>query len=345
MSRLALPASLARRAARLGSMTAIVGLVVLLSGDSIVAKEATAATGPAAKSAEKSKTSAELLAEFRKTYALAEGQAVKRIAPPFGPGRMEHYRVHDARQAQLLPEGPEFMWFRWSDHWAERYSDHLEGKLYLGGMGWVGGKGVPVSSLVNSLTSKAAKNTPGIQGYEMLGDRKLMARKIQGDWVVREEATAEKILEDLGKILREECKTPIRFRLVKEDRKVIVAEGKYVFKPLPGNRDLTDEANIAWDRIDIYEKDYKGHRESWGSNLNGVFSIASGFLQRPILNETIGRPENPITAYYSARRLRACRKKGNADEAAILKHLAEQTGLTFTEKTRKVRVLHVDRVK
>jgi hypothetical protein len=46
----------------------------------------------------------------------------------------------------------------------------------------------------------------------------------------------------------------------------------------------------------------------------------------------------------SGRAINAHQAQGTLDEAAILKHLSAQTGLTFTEKTRRVRALLVERV-
>ena len=43
-------------------------------------------------------------------------------------------------------------------------------------------------------------------------------------------------------------------------------------------------------------------------------------------------------------KLRVALEEGTLDRAAILKHLSDQTGLTFTEKTRRGRVLFIERV-
>lgn len=54
-------------------------------------------------------------------------------------------------------------------------------------------------------------------------------------------------------------------------------------------------------------------------------------------------PENPICCRYNARRFHESRRQKDADEAAILKHVSEQTGLTFSERTRHIRVLLIER--
>jgi hypothetical protein len=60
-------------------------------------------------------------------------------------------------------------------------------------------------------------------------------------------------------------------------------------------------------------------------------------LKRVLAPFTPGRME-----YYRVHRAEQA-KYIPVDEAAILKHVAEQTGLTFSEKPRQVRVLLVER--
>ena len=286
--------------------------------------------------------SKQLLAEFRRIYALPDDKVVKRVPPPFSPGRLEFYRVHDAEQAKSIPKGPEYMWFR-CDVKSALPDATREGRLFRAGMGWVGGQGVPIADLVEGFTARAYAPSTGIHSYEMEGDRKLMWMRVQGDWVIRDDVPAEKMLQGFEAVLREECQVPIRFRLLREDRRVIVAEGRYAFRPLPGHAGLADESGVSWDRLDVFEKDGDKMTSDWGSSLDDVFSIVGSFINRPVINEVSGRPENPVCCGYNVRRYNACRTSGGADEAAILKHLSEQTGLTFAEKTRRVRILLVER--
>ena len=72
-----------------------------------------------------------LLAEFRQTYALPDGKVIKRVAPPFTPGRMEFYRVREPAQAQAIPNPPDCMWFGWGDS-TTGYDQTREGKLHGG---------------------------------------------------------------------------------------------------------------------------------------------------------------------------------------------------------------------
>ena len=295
-----------------------------------------AATGTGIHTLGRNDASKLLLEEFQRTYALPDNKVVKRVPPPYVPGRLAFYRVHDAEQARIIPEGPEFMLFRWD----QRTPNPLpadwprEGRLSEAEIGWVGGKGQEVAYLVESFT--------GIHPYEMQGDPQLMQTGVSGDWVIRDGVAPKKLLQGLQAALRTECRLPIRFRLVQKDCQVIVATGQYAFQPLPGNADYTDEAFLPWDRIDVYEKDRSTIVEEGGGTLDDVFDIVARFINRPVVNEVSRLPQNSVCWHWSARRYHEA-QRGDVDEPAILKHVSEQTGLTFTEKTRPVRVLLVER--
>ncbi len=197
-----------------------------------------------------------LLDEFRTTYALPDDAVVKRVAPPFTAGRMEYYRVYEARQAKILPEGPDTMWFYWR-HATAKPRRLGEGNLNRGGMGWIGDDGNPVAALITKLTGGYYHHhhgKGGVQSYELLGDQELRGTRITGDWVVRAGASSEEIVEGLETVLREQCSLPIRLSLKEADRKVLVAKGKYSYSPLPGNGNQLDEYG-DYHRVDIFDKD------------------------------------------------------------------------------------------
>ncbi len=291
---------------------------------------------PASTPAVPNEVSKQLLTEFRRTYALPDDKAVNRVAPPFSPGRLEFYRVREPAQAQAIPEPPDCMWFRWGDP-TTGYDQTREGKLH-GGC-WFSDDNV--GDLVSAFTD--------IHGYEMLGDKELIKRHIAGDWVIRDGVSPEKLLPELGAILRKECKVPVRFRLTQQDRKVIVAEGNYTYRPLPGRRRIIalvdSELNERgdYDEVDVFEHDRNSLTEEREGDLAELLGYVSGFINRPVLVEVSRQPKNTLMFYYDPRTLNAHHELGKLDEAAILKHLGEQTGLTLTEKTRRVRVLLVER--
>jgi hypothetical protein len=292
---------------------------------------------PASPSSARDGAAERLLEEFQRTYALPDDKVVKRVPAPYVPGRLAFYRVHDAEQARIIPEGPEVMLFRWDQRTPNPLPTDWpgEGRLSEAEIGWFGGHGSEVAHLVESFT--------GICPYEMQGDWQLLQTGVSGDWVIRDGVAPKKLLHGLQTALRLECQLPVRFRLVQKDCQVIVATGQYTFQPLPGNADYTDEAFLPWDRIDVYEKDRSTVTEEGGGTLDDVFDIVARFINRPVVNEVSQLPQNSVCWRWSARRYHEARKRGDVDEPAILKHVSEQTGLTFTETTRTVRVLLVQR--
>jgi hypothetical protein len=312
-----------------------------------------AATRPPSKDA-----SEPLLAEFRRTYALPDDKVIKRVGPPFSPGRLEFYRVHD-EQAKAAPQGPDYMWFKWDqprpDPLPPNWPRYHEGRLSQGGMGWVGGKGAPLAWLIESWT--------GIHSYEMQGDRTLKQARIPGDWVVRDGIPAEKLFQGLETVLRDECHVPVRFRLGERDRQVIVVEGTYAYRPLPGRstvaEDYGHEGNKLqdYDQLEIDEHDRSGPSFGRSGSLQELLSFLTHYLDRPVVGGEIRLPAD-MTSGKSAKREHLLQwwwsedpmlhdealAKGSFDEAAVLKRLSEQTGMTFSEKTRRVRVLLVERV-
>jgi hypothetical protein len=287
----------------------------------------------------KREDSQQLLAEFRRTYDLADKQVIKRVPPPFTAGRLKFYHVHESHQAQILPEPPDYFFFRWRDiQPVGKPEPKLEGKLHNIGMGWTGDEGQSIASLLNSFVD--------VHEFEMQGDRALTRIKVNGDWVIRESASHDEILAGLQTILQRECKVPIQFKLVNKLRKVLVAEGEYAFRPLPGNEGFTDEAGEPWDRIAIYENDRLYLDHDGGSSIDDLFMQVSMLIDCPIVSTDITRfPKNSVSWNGSSRRFLEIRKQGNADRDALLQHLTEQTGLKFSEAYRKGRVLRVERAK
>jgi hypothetical protein len=216
--------------------------------------------------------------------------------------------------------------------------------LNLGGMGWIGDDGNPVAALITTLTGGYYHyhRKKGVQSYELLGDQELRGAKIPGDWVVRAGASPGQIVEGLETVLREECSLPICLRLMETERKVLVAKGEYSYSPLPGNENQFDEYG-DYHVVDIFDKDRRRLQAGSGVTLDHVLHAAAKFIGRPIYNQVARSPEERVVWRWSARRYREIGEKGDVDEAAVLDYLAKQTGLTFEQETRRVRVLIVER--
>ena len=123
----------------------------------------------------------EAILEFQQIYSLEAGQVLKRVSPPYPPGRVEVYRRKMERQAKILPEGPDYFIFRLSGD--GKVTLPLHERLRYSQLGWVGDEGKPVGSLIESFTDISPRN--------MIGDAELIGTKVAGDWIVRSGATDE----------------------------------------------------------------------------------------------------------------------------------------------------------
>jgi hypothetical protein len=333
-----------------------IGVIATLAIGSVCFAQ-TDSTAPATPS----DASRRLLDEFQRAYALSDDQVIKRVAPPFSPGRMEFYRVHDAEQAKILPEGPEIMHFKWDepkpDPLPTNWPRGREGRISAGTISWQGNKGASVAWLIEVFAK--------VHSHEIEGDRELKQSRVTGDWVVRYGVSPDKMLKGLESILREECKLPIRLRLEEKDRQIVVASGKYTYRPMPGRGTVKEDRWYGYegndlqdyDQLEIFEPDRAGLRNQEGAGDIGKLLAYLTFLaDRPVIGEGIELPADmtPATTKSSVvrhllswqtgdARLPDAVEKGTLDVPAILKRLSEQTGLTFSEKPRRMRVLVIER--
>ena len=187
----------------------------------------------------------EAILEFQQIYSLEAGQVLKRVSPPYPPGRVEVYRRKMERQAKLIPEGPDYFIFRFGGEGKATFP--LRGRLRYSQLGWVGDEGKPVGSLIESFTDISPRN--------MIGDAELIGTKVAGDWIVRSGAGDEELLTQFAEILRHQCGLPIRFEQAEVKRPVIVVRGEYRYQPLAGNRSHTDEYGDRYDVIALFEHD------------------------------------------------------------------------------------------
>ena len=117
---------------------------------------------------------------------------------------------------------------------------------------------------------------------------------------------------------------------------VVVARGRYHSFPLPDH---------AEDEIEIYAREIAKEEDDRGGGA-GVFPAflrsMEKWIGRPIVNEVDLPPKKNIAWHFNRRE--APTEKARRDDregALVLKHLEEQTGLTFTREKRSIRILFV----
>jgi RNA polymerase sigma factor (sigma-70 family) len=263
------------------------------------------------------------LEELKKTYALADGEDLKCVQPPFPAARKEWFRAANSRRALVraapFPAGPPAaLVFRWN-----------KGELKQWGANFGGGPDLP------GLLSTLAR----IYAQEMEGDEEFLKTKIEADFIVRQGAPAEKVVGQLETILRKQFQWPVRLALREVERKVHVASGTYRFVPVEGR---------PADRIELYARALSDPK--FGGGGSGDFpeflQWAGRFIGKRIV---AGRIENAPTKQISWHDNTPHKGFTEAewaeahDAESVLKHLSEQTGLKFKEETRAIRVLFVER--
>jgi hypothetical protein len=252
------------------------------------------------------------LAEFLDTYRLAPGANLKRIPLP----RPKGIRVWKGRTEPVLGAIGDLQDVRAIIFgWREQGDLRVLSSLYGSVEGWT------IRELPRCLNM-------GLYSYEIEGDSELLKTEVGGDWIVREGVPAEQLIQPLEAILQRAIRQRITLELRRVERDVVVARGRYRPSPLQGHAD---------GEIEIYAHELAQHDDRGGGA--GVFPAflnwTAGWIGRPIVNEVESPPTANIAWHHGRRKDR--------DLTLVLKHLEEQTGLTFTREKRPIRILFVER--
>jgi hypothetical protein len=260
-------------------------------------------------------------------YALAEGEDLKRIAPPFDPIRAKYYREVHPHQAAAINDPPTSMMFYWSDR---------DGGLRQHSMNFGGHDLRGLFDFVADVKDQMVE-----------GPAEILGKQIGGDWIVRVGTKDFRLIKQLEEILRRDIDLPIRLTFREQERQAFVLKGEYKFKPLDEKRArLVGDTKSRPDTIHIFAKDPVPNSGAGGGS--GDFSEMLDWLGRwiamPVVSDLPEPPTNDITWYLHQRNVRT--KATIAEDRnpqLVMANFAAQTGLTFSEEKRPVRVLVVSR--
>ena len=129
----------------------------------------------------------------------------------------------------------------------------------------------------------------------------------------------------------------MRFRSVERD--VVVVRGRYRSSPLPARLRKA---------IDIYGKQIVKNSGAGGGSgdFPEFLQWVGDWVGRPVVNEVQAPPTFVSWQLHAAQPIhRASAAREDHDEALVLEHLHEQTGLTFTREKKTIRILFVERPK
>ncbi|MEN6332904.1 MAG: M56 family metallopeptidase, partial [Phycisphaerales bacterium] len=245
---------------------------------------------------------------FNKVYRLAGNEALKRIAPPFIPERMDYYNSEHEQQAKLIPSGPDQMTFRWN------WNDQLQNwSMTFGASGKIG-------SVLNGVI--------GLKSYEYEGPQSLLAIELPGDWIVQDRGVGQDVkLIAFEELLARELGRTIRFEKRSVERDVIVATGAFSFHPPVGTYENTS-VHLYASEADPDESAGGGASDSVGEFLR----MLGDRVNMPVIDHTevAGLEKIPYRHHQSSRVGKIQDEQERAEQLRILlDHLTEQTELRF----------------
>jgi RNA polymerase sigma factor (sigma-70 family) len=326
----------------------------------------------------------EWMKAFSKVYQLADDQYVKRVAPPYIDERIDfnlHWVYRGKKvDAKVLEENRKRAN---EDSMFCMFFIEQDGKKlsYRTSLWWVGLKNAPEMQQGDNLRTvwEAIGDVTGLQEPEVTLEEKskddpLFTIKeppfanrtkprtvpytgkltVHGDFVTRKDAPLEKLVPQLEKILREECKLDVRLTLKEEEQPVFVVGG--TFKPNPPEwrpkKELdiyaTEEGlNKEYDHFDQNRSSETPKFATVKSSLTGgtptklVRYVGSRLGTRMVWDTPL--PTEPHISWYYHRFFNPSKQQeaDDIDPDKVLKVVSEQTGLTFKKETRKVVVLYV----
>ena len=246
---------------------------------------------------------------FDAVYKLRDAEVLRHIAPPYIAERDEYYRRELSRQASLIPTAPDYFVFHQDE---------------LGPHNWAYGFIGSEHKLQDVLRSAI-----GLNRYEFDGPDELLGLAVNGDWTVREGASAASLLAALEPVLQEATGRNIRFENQTVERDVVVVRGRYE----PG------EVNA----IHIYAEISDDHGSGGGSGDFQKFLAATGDR----LNlRFVGKPgTDPLTQLrWNFHEDSSSGRMGDRQTELtdkVLQNLAAQTSLSFERERRPMQVWSV----
>lgn len=246
---------------------------------------------------------------FLDVYTLNEHEVLRHVPTPFIPERDRFYFHHHP----LGANSPKSMVVPWNGR-PEWTDSSMEG-----------------NSLRDVLVALGL--TPR---HQFTGPEELLDLEIEGDWVIRQDATTPQLLAALEQILREQFKREIRFERRSEEKEVVVVRGEFRFHPLTGI--ATSEAGVVQVMSDQPNMDDDA---GGGPDPRWIFRVLSGerYTDRLFLVEADlpGRTEN-WELHDSCKLMSRDGIDFDRELDLLLSNLAVQTSLKLERQHRKIDV-------
>jgi hypothetical protein len=258
--------------------------------------------------------------DYEKLLHIMGSEVLKRIAPPFPESRLAYYREKEPGQADAISRPPSTFYFRWKD-----------GEISRWGMSFSGKQGASLTTTLRMLTK--------LYPQEIVGDESLQEMNIPGDFVVNVDASKEAIVGRMQEILNKELMANVVLEFRDVEREVYVARGKFLHTPIAERGK----------RVEIYGERLNKNPSFGGGgagDLNELLNWVGMWIEQPVVDDVATPPKQRISWHYNLDSPYTDEEQRKAkDPALVLKHLTEQTGLTFTKEKRKIRLLALERKK
>jgi RNA polymerase sigma factor (sigma-70 family) len=266
--------------------------------------------------------------EFQKLYGLKDGEVLRRMAPPFPECREKLFDEKGKADPSTAFRDTDktYMFFRYQKNKTEYGTGHQYGPFHVATP--------PPGSLSFILEQGFLFPTQQVDAAAELLDT-----DIHGEFVFRHGTPPEKWVPVLDKILRTECKLPVRLTLKEVEREVIVMSGEYQARPRKGQK-----ANTIVLSSEEPMEDWSG---SGLGDCDAFVRFLNKLLDRHVVSEVKAPPERLWWRHKSGLmtsvRGRNLYIEEDRDPDVVLKYVTEQTGLAFKTAKRKVPVLFVER--
>lgn len=252
-------------------------------------------------------------------YKLDEGEALRRVPPPYIPERAAYYRSEHKSQAEAIAEPPEMFAFHW------------DGTLKNWGLSFMN----EPPTLDHIITFAL-----GIARGRFESSEELLKLPLPGDWIVRHMSNPEERLNTLARIMNDTLDFDVQVASRSLPRKVVVVSGAYSFTPLPNAPDDPDAIHLFSDTFSEGSGGGTGAFDKFLDHLANNTDIR--FINE---SEMSGETEVQWRNHDSAK---LGRVEGDEARQAVLEQVLEnlhrQTGLTFTVEERDIDVWVIEKV-
>lgn len=161
-----------------------------------------------------------------------------------------------------------------------------------------------------------------------------------GDWLVHRDASKAERLRDLERILYKETGTNVTFRKQSVDTPVVRVTGIFQYHRLPGALSETD-IQLFTEPSDNSPHAYAGGGSGTLAQFLRHMTSRTGMR---FVDETLSSDMDVSWSDYTSSKLNplgSIREKYRDDLALLLKNVAKQTGLTFTQERRTIDEWHL----